>query len=68
MAVDWELKRAEREVTKAQAEVERLTQQRIAVEAHGLTRNARVVSRHLLKARDRLVSAIASLEKSRQSS
>jgi len=68
MAVDWELMKAGREVTKAESEVERLTQQRIAFEAHGLTRNATVVSRHLLKARDRLASAISSLEKFRQAS
>jgi hypothetical protein len=67
MAGYWDdLKKAEWDVTKAMSEVERLTQQRIAYEMHGLTRRARLVAGHLLKARGRLMSAHAGLERARQ--
>jgi hypothetical protein len=67
MAGYWDdVKKAEHDVTKAKSEVERLTQQRIAYETHGLTRKARLVAVYVLKARDRLMSAHEGLERIRQ--
>ncbi len=53
-------------MTKAKAKVKRLTEQRTAFEAHGLTRQARLAAKYLLKAQNCLAAAVSNLEKIRQ--